>query len=273
MRAHPYRLIGERLGRSLRQALEPVISGWVSDWLPDETEFCFETLRPLFDYCQKQQSAEIELLVNWVDDNWCGVLKPVESGLLGSMLIGTTEETSEEMTASTLLQDVAHQALTELAQRILSGMQASYDSVPFFVTDNPFPKGAELQGSGAVVIGVRIGKLSFNCIVSPMTVERYLEGLDTPNQESHQKLTPLQAALGNQKLSARVSLGSAVLSLGELATIRVGDVVTLDKQINEPAAMRLGVNGDACEGFIGTKGNALAFRVAQLKEQKVREQR
>jgi hypothetical protein len=268
MRAHPYRLIGERLARSLRQALEPIIKSWVADWLPDETVILFETLTPLFDYCQDRQSTEIELLVNWVDDNWCGVLKPVESGRLGSILLGTPDEAFEEMASSTLLQDVVRQALAELAQRILSGTQASYDSVPFFVTDNPFPKGAELRGSGALVIGFNIGGLSFDYVISPMTVERYIEGIEVPYQESRQHLTPLQAALGNQKLNGRVSLGSTVLSLGELATIRIGDVVTLDKHINEPAVMKLGINGDACDGFIGTKGNALAFRIAQVKEQR-----
>lgn len=267
MKAHPYRLIGERLGQSLRQALEPIFKNWVADWFPGETVCSFETLMPLFDHCQDQQSTEIELLVNWVDDNWCGILKPAESGRLGSILISASDMTSEEMASSILLQDIAQQALTELAQRILSGTQASHDSVPFFVTDNSYPEGAELLGSGAIVFGVRIDSLSFDCVVSPLTVERYLESLDVPKQEAEscQELTPLHAALGKQKLSARVSLGSAVLSLGELATIRIGDVVALDQHINEPATMRLGSNGDACEGFIGTKGNALAFRIAQVK--------
>ncbi|MGD8911373.1 MAG: FliM/FliN family flagellar motor C-terminal domain-containing protein [Candidatus Thiodiazotropha sp.] len=267
MRTHPYRLIGDRLEQALRQALEPVMKSWVADWLPEESAFSLATLTPLFDYCQNQQSTEIELLLNWVDDNWCGVLKPADTGLLGCLLIGAVEDMSEEMALSTLLQDIAQQALADLAQRILSGTQATYDSVPFFVTDKPFPKGAELRGSGAVVIGFRVSSLSFNCVVSPLTVERYLDGLDTSCQKSNRKLIPLQAALGNQKLNARVSIGSAVLSLGELATIRVGDVVTLDKHINEPAAMRLGDNCDGCEGFIGTKGNALAFRITQVKQQ------
>lgn len=265
MRSHPYRLIGKRLERSLRQALKPVITGWVTDWLPDETSFAFQTLMPLFEYCQEKESTEIHQIISWVDDNWCGVLKPVELGHLGSLLLDTTDESMDEIASSVLLRDVAQQALIELAQRILSGTQAAYDNVPFFLADNLIPKGAEWRGSGAVVIKFSVGSLSFDYVVSPITVERYLKGLDTPHQESRQKLIPLQAALGNQKLNARVSLGSAALSLGELATICIGDVVTLDKRIDEPASMRLGVNGDACEGSIGTKGESLAFRISRIE--------
>ncbi|MEW8149566.1 MAG: FliM/FliN family flagellar motor switch protein [Candidatus Thiodiazotropha endolucinida] len=267
MRSHPYRLIGERLGSSLRQVLEPVISDWAEDWLPDNTSYSLKKLIPLFEYCQEKESAEIEQMVNWVDDNWSGLLSPVRKGLLGSILVGVMDGDLHEMASSRLLRDIAQQALTDLAQRLLAGNQATYDSVPFFVTDNQFPKGAMLRGSGAIVIKLNIGGLYVHYVISPMTVERYLKTLGNPDQELRQKLTPLQTALANQELSARVSLGSATLSLGELATIRIGDVVTLDKHINEPASMRLGKNGDVCEGFIGVKGKSMAFRISQAKKQ------
>ncbi|MEW8024310.1 MAG: FliM/FliN family flagellar motor switch protein [Candidatus Thiodiazotropha sp.] len=267
MSSHPYRLIGDRLGRSLRQLLEPIVTDWAEDWLPDNASYSLKELMPLFEFCQKKNSAEIERLVNWVDDNWCGLLKPVKKGLFGSILVGVTNGDLHEMASSRLLRDIAQQALTDLAQRILAGNQAAFGSVPFFVTDNQLPKGTMLRGSGAIVIKLNIGGLYVHYVISPMTVERYLNTLGTPDQESRQSLTPLHTALANQELSARVSLGSATLSLGELATIRIGDVVTLDKHINEPASMRLGINGDVCEGFIGIKGESLAFRISQIKNQ------
>ncbi|WP_316369613.1 FliM/FliN family flagellar motor C-terminal domain-containing protein [Candidatus Thiodiazotropha sp. CDECU1] len=261
-------MIGERLGGSFKQALEPIVKGWAEDWLPDNTTYSLNRLLPLFDYCQENGTAEIDQLVSWVDDNWCGLLKPVEKGLLGSILIGVTDKELRKMASSTLLQDVAQQALSELAQRILSANKTAYESVPIVVTDNPMPKGSELRGSGALALNIRIGGLSLDYVVSPMTVERYLEAQESPAQTSPQKLTRLHAALANQKLSARVSLGSAALSLGELATMRIGDVVALDKHIDEPALMRLGFNGDACDGFIGTKGESLAIRLSRVGDQK-----
>jgi flagellar motor switch/type III secretory pathway protein FliN len=269
MRSHPYRLIGERLSNSLMQVLYSVVADWAEDWLPDNTSYSLKKLIPLFDFCREKESTEIDHLVSWVDDNWCGLLKPAEKGLFGSILVGMTDKDLRKMASSTLLQDIAKQALTELAQRFLSGNKTAYDNIPIVVTDNPVPKSAELRGSGTIVIELNIGGLSFYYVVSPMTVERYLGNLKSPEHISRQKkLTHIQAALANQKINASVSLGSATLSLDELATMRVGDVVTLDKHIDDPASMRLGFNGDVCEGFIGIKGESLAIRLSQIEDQR-----
>ncbi|MCU7815178.1 MAG: hypothetical protein KZQ81_08210, partial [Candidatus Thiodiazotropha sp. (ex Rostrolucina anterorostrata)] len=80
--------------------MEPVITGWVADWLPDETSFTFQQLIPLFDYCQDKESTEIHQIISWVDDNWCGVLKPVELGHLGSLLLDSTDEAMDEIASS-----------------------------------------------------------------------------------------------------------------------------------------------------------------------------
>jgi flagellar motor switch/type III secretory pathway protein FliN len=138
--------------------------------------------------------------------------------------------------------------------------------VPFFVTDNQYPAGAERRGSGAIVVSFTVGSLAFDYIISPVTLERYIENMEKPVTEARPRLVPMPAALGNQKIRASVSLGSAELSLGELATIRVGDVVTLDRLVDQPASMRFGTDCHGCRGFIGVKDGALAFRVSRTEK-------
>jgi flagellar motor switch/type III secretory pathway protein FliN len=268
MKAYPYRLIGKRLERSLRKELEPIINSWGRDWLADEIPLSIKKIMPLFDYFQNEGSAVAHKLVNWVDDNWCGLLLSEELERFGVLLTGMADEDVEIDSQSFLLPDVAQQALIELAQRMLSGDRTPYENIPFFITENLLPKDAEHRGSGTIVVRISIEELLFDYIVSPVTVERYLKTVDSPPDEIRNQLTSLQSALGNQKLRTSVSLGSAELSLGELATIRIGDVVSLDKCINEPASMMFGANGTevACEGYIGVKGNSLAFRISQLKD-------
>lgn len=267
MRGRPYRLIGERLRGSLSRRLEPLITEWVEEWLPEERSFSFLGVAPLYDHCRDKGPIRVNRLVSWVDDNWCAILRPVEEGLLGAMLIAAKAQEMDELASSMLLRTAARQALIELAQRLLSGFQASHDNIPSFVTDNPLPKGAELLGSGAMVISFKVDSTAFDYVVSPVTVERYIEAVDAPTREKGKELAPLNTALGNQKVRASISLGSAELSLGELASIRIGDVVTLDKLIDQPASMRFGVNGHACEGFLGVKENSLAFRVSRIEQQ------
>ncbi|MEJ2610280.1 MAG: FliM/FliN family flagellar motor C-terminal domain-containing protein [Candidatus Thiodiazotropha sp.] len=208
---------------------------------------------------------KIKKMVSGENDHWCGLLKPANAERFGAMLTGTPEEQLDDQYPSILLGEVADQALIELAQRILTGTQESHDKTSFFVTDNILPKEASVLGSGAMVIWVKVGNLPFAYIVSPQIVENYLKSCDQPPQETRRKLVPVLSALDRQKVRANVSLGSAELSLGDLGTIQVGDVVTLNRRINEPSVMRFGANGIACKGFIGAKGKSLAFRISQIE--------
>jgi flagellar motor switch/type III secretory pathway protein FliN len=265
MRAHPYRLIGERLQRSLIERFNPILQGWAEDWLPDGTSYTIVKLTPFSDYCREAPSTDVYRLVSWVDDNWCGLLEPVETALFGAMLLNASDDEIAELSSSVLLHNAAQQALLELAQRVLTRDQPSYENVPFFTTANQFPVNAKLCGSGAIVLQIKIATHSLDYIVSPLTVERYIEAVDPPPGEKRKQLDEFSSAIGNQKIGAQVVLGSAELSLAELSTIRVGDVVTLDSCIDQPASIRFGLNGDGCEGFIGIKRGRLAFRISQVE--------
>lgn len=59
----------------------------------------------------------------------------------------------------------------------------------------------------------------------------------TPSQSA--ALTPLSKAIAGHPLMVRVELGSLTLSLGQLWSLSVGDVVTLDHTLDTPAAMYL----------------------------------
>ncbi|MES9851125.1 MAG: FliM/FliN family flagellar motor switch protein [Candidatus Thiodiazotropha sp. L084R] len=154
-----------------------------------------------------------------------------------------------------------------MAQRILSGTQSSNESTPFFVTNKMLPKEATAKGSGAMVIWIKIGDIPFAFFISRQIVELYLTGSNQGQpKESRSELIAVKQALGKQKIKASISLGSAELSISELATIRIGDVVSLNKRIDEPSAMKFDAYGTACEGFIGTKEDALAFRISRIED-------
>ncbi|MES9938914.1 MAG: FliM/FliN family flagellar motor switch protein [Candidatus Thiodiazotropha sp. 6PLUC2] len=270
MKARPYLLIGDRLRTYLRGKLGPIIKDWGKDWLPDQRLLSFGKLTPLSDYCRDGRVLTIKTMVNSADETWCGLLKPSNIERFGAMLTATPIEQLDESKPSLLLKEVALQALTDLAQRILSRTQSSNENNTFFLKNKILPKEATAKGSGAMVIWVKVGDMPFAFFVSPRTVELYLDGsnLGRP-KESRTKLVDVRQSLGRQKVKANISLGTAALSISELATIRIGDVVSLDKRINEPSAMKFDAYGTACEGFIGSKGNTLAFRISRIEDKKV----
>ncbi len=267
MKSHPYRLIGKRLEQALLSELESFAAVWSEAWLPDGVAAELVSLLPLTDYCQQEPDLSANPLVSWVDDNWCGIAPSADMLRLGFLLTGKEDSEPDPNTSSFLLMEVARSAMIELAQRMLSGSQTNYDSVPFFVTKKVLPEQVKQHGSGAIAVKVGIGSLSFDIFFSPATVERYLKSVEQPDEKQRPVLASFTQALGKQKVRAKVSLGSADLSLKELATIRVGDVVPLDKRCDEPASMSFNGNGGACEGFIGVRGSAMVFRVSRLKEQ------
>ncbi len=267
MRAHPYRLIGKRLERALLRELEPILQDWAEAWLPQGVTASLISLTSLSDYCQAETEVLASPMVCWVDDNWCGVSSCADMLRLGFVLANSEKQVLDPQDSSPLLMEVARNAMIELARRILSGSLSAYDSIAFSVTKEALPLGAKQRGSGAIVVKITINGLSFDFFVSPATVERYLKTIESPALPKRPELDSFPTALGQQTLRAKFSLGSADLSLKDLATIRIGDVVMLDKRFDEPAAMCVNENSGACEGFIGIKGKRLAFRVSQLKQQ------
>ena len=71
------------------------------------------------------------------------------------------------------------------------------------------------------------------------------------------------APLTEVPLQVEVRLGSAHLSLGDLLKLRAGTVVTLDRQVGEPAEIMVGDKVIAL-GQVVLVGNELGVRVTEL---------
>lgn len=267
MKTRRYRLIGKRLATGLRDRFDAVVRAWADDWLPARTPVAVALPTALHAFHEGDTRTELDRMISWVDDNWCGLLRHYDLAHFGAMLTGVRSEgANDPVRESLLLRDVGAQALVELAQRLLSGSEMPYDSVPFLVTEDPLPASALARASGAVVLRVQVDYLTFTLVVSPACVERYLETLDPPAPRERAPLTHLTDALGNQTVRAQVTLGSADLSLSDLLSIRVGDVVALDQRIDQPSSLRFGADGAECDGFIGVKAGRLAFRIRRVHD-------
>lgn len=99
-----------------------------------------------------------------------------------------------------------------------------------------------------------------------------------PNPQAVSKLaglTPLSSAMGGHALTVRVELGSLTLNLGQLRSLSVGDIVTLDHALDTPAAMYLvpledeGTSGRAstaplCASWLGQTSGQMAVELLPL---------
>ncbi|ODB85631.1 hypothetical protein A3194_12415 [Candidatus Thiodiazotropha endoloripes] len=264
MNYKPYRLIGVRLKDKLFQTFDSMLSNWSLEWLPDNSHIKLLSLEPLSEYHKTHGQVESLKMINWLDDNWCCLTTNSKLYEFGTILTELPQEDTPNSISSEIFSDVALQSLVELGQRFLSGNSKSYENVPFFTTDNNFPQDADRFASGAVIIRFQIDELKFSYVISPATVERYIkEEILEVQSKCSVNLTSLQEATKKQSVKASVYIGTAEIKLEELATISVGDVVTLDKKYNEHAQIKFDTNGYSCNGFIGLINGSLGIRITR----------
>ncbi|AVS67163.1 hypothetical protein C8245_17015 [Paracidovorax avenae] len=79
-------------------------------------------------------------------------------------------------------------------------------------------------------------------------------------------LAPLDQALRGHRVAMHIHLQPLTLSLGELQSLAVGDVIALDHPLAAPAAARLAASGSAtpqplCAAWLGQSGGRLAVEL------------
>lgn len=72
-----------------------------------------------------------------------------------------------------------------------------------------------------------------------------------------------RAAIGQQPVTVEVRLGSAEIHLGALATLAVGDVLVLDRRLDEGVELRVDEQRLPCVGWLGSVDGRIAVEVAR----------
>jgi flagellar motor switch protein FliM len=95
--------------------------------------------------------------------------------------------------------------------------------------------------------------------LSPPLVDACLGSLDAPRKEV--PLSGAVQAMRNQCVALNVLLGEAEVTLAELQTLGVGDVLRLDRRVSEPLAVRLSDERVICAAHLGTRGDRKAVQL------------
>ncbi len=106
--------------------------------------------------------------------------------------------------------------------------------------------------------------------LSPEAVGHVVPNDVQPAQPAHPPLTPLQpavSALADQLMELRAHFSPLTLTLGELESLRVGDVIPLAQGLNEPVQLLLQPGHDAtgvplCTAWLGQRQGRLAAELA-----------
>jgi hypothetical protein len=181
------------------------------------------------------------------------------------MLIADSGGQSKNLSPNSMLNEVARLAILDLIKRILA---LELDGEIHFGEEGDvescLPPEAISRGREALCFSVDLQGVSF-LIWAPVNL--FLPRLVSLSKDSSDKeavVVSPREAVANQQLTAFVTLGGAELSVDDLAKLKNGDVIRLDKDLREPLSLVVQNATASFSGFLGSQGDLLAFQIEDL---------
>jgi flagellar motor switch/type III secretory pathway protein FliN len=116
---------------------------------------------------------------------------------------------------------------------------------------------------GNFAVRLRLGKVDIVVALSAAIVEEFLKAQPRVRQFGNPP-TSARAALATQRVVVEVHAGAAQLTIAELASLGVGDVITLDRPLDRPLDVRAANGGAFCSGHLGVRDDRKAVLLTAI---------
>jgi len=264
MNCRPFVILTNKHRIALQEYVFEALTQWVEDW-------CLRSDDPLqVNVSDISMSGETVVNSNRINvlyrisDIWCAVTATPEmiNGLVASFLGAPMDLGSRDDGAEWLFDSVLAPALDDLFESLVKKLIPEQHSVGEIDISESLPKETAWKGSGCVVVQINVAGGCLDIVASSRMVGKILAFMNADNRELENgvELEPLIAALENESVTGKVRLGSAEVTVGELMSLQLGDVLALEQDLNMPAV--LAINGmDACKVFLGKQNGKTAIRI------------
>ena len=228
--------------------------------VPNPTFVCIFSLPPLEGRCVLQMNLDMVFLIL--------------DRLLGGS--GSTVFHPRPLT------EIENRIMLEVAERIMGALKDSWANIQevepqIEALESSLEFVQVVSGNDMVIlftfsveVGEREGMMTV-CIpylvVEPIT-QRLSASLWFASRKSndHQVQEKVKKKINQVRLPVVVELGKATISLKELLSLEVGDVVVLDKRVGEPLNILVGKKVKM-KGMPGRSGRRLAIKITELEEE------
>jgi hypothetical protein len=248
MNVRPFRLVGESDRVALRSALRDSMSAWVQAWFSQAPQVNLE-----FDSQPETGIARGWLAVGELPDRWIAWRQ--DSALAKAMLRHLFPGTGAGSSAGSLGDAVVRDCMADLAGSCLAAAGMPANSLNCDPTSLPVGYGSGSQFA-------RLTGDSFDqALAFGGAVVEALAAASRPIPAVG-SLQARLSAIGAGKVRLEVTLGDAELSLAELASIAVGDVIALDSSPRDPLAVRTGDGQPAFHAHLGRNAERKVLQVS-----------
>jgi hypothetical protein len=248
-----YRLYTDAELGKLSERAQQALADWGKDWLSDA--LC-SIDAPAAHAGNSADSAAIRWLTADVDDRTAlAIGSPLSwTQKVGALLAGAAELGAEGAPASPVSQHLADTLLHSLAAALLQAAGAAFDPARVFWGERTLSLREESSrpGSGWVAVSCRFDSADQSLLLfSPALVSGFIGAEPGLRKSAPAAAVPVRRAVELQPVVLEVIAGGAELTLRDLQTLEVGDVIRLDRRLDE--LLRLGVLGGeaVCSGHLG----------------------
>lgn len=260
-------LLGRSDSELLRKRFGTAVASWQKEWCADDATTA--------DIVLLDAQAGVPMGIQWHTGSLdaeatvsVGVAERGSAALMAALVGSAAVAPKNARPDGDIMKDVKHAALRSLAAALFDQSTISGRSRPVrWSTEEP---GAQMwEGiKGFVVARCRLNDVEIYLVSYPSVTNAFLGINPATSKRRLGNLASRQSALTSQTAHVEVCAGDAELALPELATLTVGDVITLDRRLQDPALVKFGNGTVICAGYLGTQGERKAVQLTSLRESK-----
>jgi len=184
------------------------------------------------------------------------ILPNANARLVAAMFACDHDDLHIDTEQDTVDSELYRDSLEELAGSLLGG-ESKRAPCKKVGKDKTFPK-------DTISFAIAIADATFKCSIPLETVHHYVtKSTRADKDKTSHALTPLQVAITGVKAQPTVVLDVVELTVADLVTLQVGDVIPLKRNIYKPNVFLKLENEILCQGMIGKRGNEKAIVVTE----------
>lgn len=264
MKVQPFALLGAAQYASLCAAIHPDVEAWLDDWInpPPPAKLSADAISQGFDAERRSKGMRF---ADGSEEQWAVVRFDLATQQrLCDMLLAGQDASTASSRSTDIVSGMAESALLDLIAHVLPPVEGEYIKSGEGTVDAWVPDSAFQPGNEALHLKIDIDGLGLHIW---LPVRPFSDRITFPSPTLEMKAEELVApreALSNQPMRFKVMLGSADLTLGAVASLRIGDVIRLDKDLQDPLTLIFDHSPARFTGYLGKAHNCYSFQIDGL---------
>jgi len=257
MKSRLFRLYGASVEDKVLNYARSVVHAWAESWTGHGVSDSAPGARLLDVSVASGQNwrhlvsdTEYQLGIN-TEGDWVGGIPEI--------LYGSVCAESRHSHTGVLAQELLDSMFVDLAMRSLKS-PASTEPRPEHLITAPMNAEAMLPGAGFMVVRISVTTTHHLwLLMSPQFIDSIVGTIDRKPSKTLM-VSPVQA-IGGRRITLQLAVGSGEISIEELSSLAVGDVIPLERKLNEKINVCISGDRPVCSGFIGVKQGKVAVQL------------